>query len=113
MPAEKKLTQCCCAPACYEPLCLVGVNPGRQTFGRVPVCSKCARIVGDTKLDWAAPAEAKNKFNGTSWAMMLEERKKRPGCPLCFVVGSGGILLPEGYTGELKAQPDLTEDVPF
>lgn len=114
---DKPLSVCCSAPKMWEPLHLARQSgesgPIRITFAVVSCCSKCRRVTGDVKPsnvndpDIKAAAKA---FNGTSWAMMLDARKEPP---FSFKRGSTGSLVPENYAGELKAQPDFDDEVPF
>ena len=107
--SEKRLTLCCGMPAYWESLSFVG-GSAKMTFGQVPVCSKCQKIVGDYKLMWNAPKAVKDHFNGTSWLMMLEFH---PRPPFNFEKGAD-ILIPESYVGRMKSQPKFTEEeVPF
>lgn len=86
-------------------------GPIRTTFGWVPMCCACGRIVGDTRMDYTPEAKAIAKmFNGTSWAAMLDSH---PFPPFCFKRGGAGVLLPENYKGELKVQAQLPEEPPF
>ncbi len=116
-PSKEKdgpsLTNCCGVTAFAEPLFVLPIPPvvGKRRFGYVALCSKCFRVVGQWKLDWAGndPSLKKiqERFNETSWLMMKEHH---PHPPFLFEFGTTGMLLPENYKGELKTQASLLGD---
>lgn len=111
MKREPLISKCCSVPACMEPISLVG--EGKTTFARVAVCSSCSKIISEPKWLYGAPINPlKSASWGTSWAMMLEHRMKRVGCPLYFE-NRNGVLAPEGYAGDKRFQEELADHPPF
>lgn len=83
---------------------LSGPGPIRITFGFVPVCAECRRILGDVVLSRLPEhREIVKQFSGASWLRMLESH---PYPPFNFVRSSNG-LMPEGY------KPVAEDEVPF
>lgn len=113
---EKKPSPCCQMPSYWDPISAVGFQGvSKRRFGAVVRCSKCHKPLGDVRMDWKSDEwmkAAQNKFNGTSWTIMLDHIKDRPGAPLNFELGSAGVMVPEGYKGQMKVQADFDE-VPF
>ena len=105
---ETPSAPCCGTGIFWETLYFLA--PSRKIrFGIVRVCSGCKKPRGDVNLDQARGdkdlSAILSAYNGTSWAAMLE---KHPYPPFNFERGTD-ILLPEGYTGNLKAQGTLPE----
>ncbi len=116
MRTEPRPTPCCSTQAYADPLCLIGT--GKTRFASASRCCACHKVFGDYRLDWTDDPKVKaiqKKFNGTSWSMMLDVLRKRPGAPLNFEMGSAGIH-PENYSGEQRHDAELEivgEEPPF
>ena len=111
-PAPPAAGGCCGVGFSIEYLYVVpGVGGVVKTrFAQVPMCCGCCRVAGEVQTLWTEDRAVKavqKLFSGTSWAMMLDQLKKRPSAPLNFEARAGGILVPENYQGELRAQTDL------
>lgn len=109
-----KSTACCGNGVMWEGIYFVA-DKVKLKIAVVRQCVKCHRLLGDyvlikpyTNKDLAA---VQAKFNGTSWAMLLDVAVTRPGAPLHLQDGISG-LVPEGYQGDLKEQPDLSHAAP-
>ncbi len=112
--AVKSGTGCCGLTAFAEPLyCVRAANdttgPLKRRFAYAPVCSGCKRLVGEVRLDNPMGDKEiialQKAYNGTSWLMMIDSHHWPP---FNFERGSAGILIPEGYKGQLRNQADLS-----
>ncbi len=108
-----KSTACCGNGIMWEPLYYSPDSGPKVRFAVVRRCVKCHRLLGDCVLikHDKALTPIQKKFSGTSWSMMFDAAVKRPGCPLNFTDGTVG-LVPQGYQGDIKEQPDLTSPAP-
>lgn len=107
---ERKPTACCNALLAWEPLSLIE-GPRRTRFGKVPTCTGCWGFKGDYRVEPSAPKAIRDAFNGTSWVLMLEAVKNRPGAPLNFVLDAKGRMVPEGW---IEPQTEIEDEgVPF
>lgn len=96
---SQKINACHGVGSFFEPLYLVGDRMGKTEFGRVPVCAKCRKPVGEVKLDRSAAAR---KFTATSWVVMMDRHAH---APYNFVLSSAGMLVPEFMPMENTAVP--------
>lgn len=84
--------------------------PAHVRFGTVNLCAACYAVRSEPKLAYPHDdlvRKAVKAFNGTSWAMMMEAHRHPP---YLFVMGSTGVLVPNGYRGPLRNQAELTQD---
>ena len=92
----------CAHPQKYwEALTASGFGPIRVSFGSVPCCATCRRIVGDVKLGISPEAKkAAAEFSGTSWRLMLDSKP----CPPFNFERSKHGLVPVGW---VEKEPEL------
>lgn len=111
---DRPLTACCSVSAYADPVYVVGGKPCKIRIGEAARCP-CGKLKSDFRADRNVSPEVlalQNKLTGVSWSMAIDNQIKKPGSPLHFEVGPTGILQPEFYKGEVRAQAEL-EEPPF
>ena len=113
MKREPLVSRCCSVPGMMEPICLL-TEKSRTTFAKVAVCSACSKVIGEPKPVWGCAIRPMEKKSwGTSYSLLLDARRERPGTPLYFV-DKDGVLVPEATAHLTPVQKELPDDgVPF
>lgn len=109
------LTSCCQVTAYADPVCVVGGKPSKIRIGDVARCGKCHKLKSDFRADRNVGPDIlalQRKMTGSSWAMLTDRLIKLHDIPPYFEMGSVG-LVPVGYKGEVKDQPEFDEEAPF
>lgn len=116
MKPAPTLTACCQVTAYADPVCVVGGRPVKIRIGSVARCGQCHKLKSGFRADNPNGDKELTRliklWTGSTESMMVDDQIKRPGAPLNFEVGTVG-LVPYGYKGEVKDQPELDGEVPF
>ena len=103
------MTTCCQMPAYLDPLYYDETNCRFAHYAR---CSSCHKLIGEAKIIYTAPKGLRDAWTALSEVAIREHHKdvgRDMGRPLRFVMSKAG-LMPVGYQGGVKAQPELVDE---